>query len=177
MSAAVLLLQLVQTRVFSVMLWHHLTYLVVTFTLLGFAAGGAVLAGVIATLAFALAPAWASTHAGGELTTPTADAGVSGAQDWVLANVPTDATLIVEDSMWLDLVLAGYERDNVVWFFKVDLDPGVQIDPVQVDYVVLHDYVADGARPVLASTLQLAEPVASFGEGVGRMTVWEVNGS
>ncbi len=43
-SAAVLLLQLVQTRVFSVMLWHHLTYLVVTFTLLGFAAGGAALA-------------------------------------------------------------------------------------------------------------------------------------
>jgi len=43
-SAAVLLLQIVQTRVFSVMLWHHLTYLVVTFTLLGFAAGGAVLA-------------------------------------------------------------------------------------------------------------------------------------
>ena len=43
-SAAVLLLQLVQTRVFSVMLWHHLTYLVVTFTLLGFAAGGALLA-------------------------------------------------------------------------------------------------------------------------------------
>ena len=43
-SAAVLLLQLVQTRVFSVMLWHHLTYLVVTFTLLGFAAGGAFLA-------------------------------------------------------------------------------------------------------------------------------------
>src|SRR5262245_54262147 len=43
-SAAVLLLELVQTRVFSVMLWHHLTYLVVTFTLLGFAAGGTVLA-------------------------------------------------------------------------------------------------------------------------------------
>ena len=44
LSAAVLLLQLVQTRLFSVMLWHHLTYLVVTFTLLGFAAGGAILA-------------------------------------------------------------------------------------------------------------------------------------
>jgi len=43
-SAAVLLLQLVQTRIFSVMLWHHLTYLVVTFTLVGFAAGGTLLA-------------------------------------------------------------------------------------------------------------------------------------
>ena len=44
LSAAVLLLELVQVRVFSVMLWHHLTYLVVTFTLLGFAAGGSLLA-------------------------------------------------------------------------------------------------------------------------------------
>ncbi|MFT7464357.1 MAG: hypothetical protein ACI9EF_002713, partial [Pseudohongiellaceae bacterium] len=43
-SAAVLLLQLVQTRLFSVMLWYHLTYLVVTFTMLGFAGGGALLA-------------------------------------------------------------------------------------------------------------------------------------
>jgi hypothetical protein len=43
-SAAVLLLQLVQTRIFSVMLWYHLTYLVVTFTMLGFAGGGALLA-------------------------------------------------------------------------------------------------------------------------------------
>lgn len=43
-SASVLLLQLVQTRIFSLMLWHHLTYLVVTFTLLGFAAGGTLLA-------------------------------------------------------------------------------------------------------------------------------------
>ncbi len=44
LSAAVLLLQLVQTRIFSVMLWHHLTYLVVTFTMLGFAAGGTLVA-------------------------------------------------------------------------------------------------------------------------------------
>ena len=57
-SAAVLLLQLVQTRVFSVMLWHHLTYLVVTFTLLGFAAGGTVLA---------CRPKWLAGDAGGRL--------------------------------------------------------------------------------------------------------------
>ena len=44
LSASVLLLQLVHTRLLSPMLWHHLTYLVVTFTLLGFAAGGALLA-------------------------------------------------------------------------------------------------------------------------------------
>ena len=57
-SAAVLLLQLVQTRVFSVMLWHHLTYLVVTFTLLGFAAGGT---------ALACRPAWLAGDVGRRL--------------------------------------------------------------------------------------------------------------
>ena len=37
-------LEILQTRIFSVMLWHHVTYLVVTFTLLGFAAAGAFVA-------------------------------------------------------------------------------------------------------------------------------------
>ena len=35
-SAATLAVQVLQTRLFSVMLWHHLTYMVVTVTLLGF---------------------------------------------------------------------------------------------------------------------------------------------
>lgn len=39
-SAAVLLLEVGQVRIFSFLLWHHVTYLVVTVTLLGFAAGG-----------------------------------------------------------------------------------------------------------------------------------------
>ncbi|MFQ5505120.1 MAG: hypothetical protein ACE5F1_10030 [Planctomycetota bacterium] len=37
-SAATLAVQILQTRLFSLMLWHHLTYMVVTVTLLGFAA-------------------------------------------------------------------------------------------------------------------------------------------
>ncbi|MHC4945997.1 MAG: spermidine synthase family protein [Planctomycetota bacterium] len=44
MSAAILHLEILQTRIFSVMLWHHVTYLVVTFTLLGFGAAGAFVA-------------------------------------------------------------------------------------------------------------------------------------
>ncbi|MCC6673267.1 MAG: hypothetical protein IT458_19540 [Planctomycetes bacterium] len=43
-SAATLGVQVLQTRLFSVLLWHHLTYMVVTITLLGFAAGGTLLA-------------------------------------------------------------------------------------------------------------------------------------
>ena len=36
-SAIVLLLQLVQTRILSVMLWHHFVYITITMALLGFA--------------------------------------------------------------------------------------------------------------------------------------------
>src|SRR5262245_41964383 len=43
-SAATLGVEVLQTRLLSVMLWHHLTYMVVTVTLLGFAAGGSLLA-------------------------------------------------------------------------------------------------------------------------------------
>ncbi len=43
-SAATLAVQVLQTRLFSVMLWHHLTYMVVTVTLLGFGCGGGLLA-------------------------------------------------------------------------------------------------------------------------------------
>ncbi|MBL8901052.1 MAG: hypothetical protein JNM84_25710 [Planctomycetes bacterium] len=42
-SAATLCLQILQTRIFSVLLWHHVTYIVVTLTLLGFTIAGAVL--------------------------------------------------------------------------------------------------------------------------------------
>lgn len=42
-SAATLAVQVLQTRLFSVMLWHHLTYMVVTVTLLGFGCGGGLL--------------------------------------------------------------------------------------------------------------------------------------
>lgn len=44
LSAAILLLEVGQVRIFSFILWHHVTYLVVTVTLLGFAAGGTWLA-------------------------------------------------------------------------------------------------------------------------------------
>ncbi|QDU69353.1 hypothetical protein [Engelhardtia mirabilis] len=39
-SAAVLALQVLQTRILSVQMWHHHSYMVVTMTLLGFAAAG-----------------------------------------------------------------------------------------------------------------------------------------
>ena len=57
-SAAVLLLQLAHARVLTLMVWHHVAYVVVTLTLLGFAAGGALLA---------CRPAWLAGGVSGRL--------------------------------------------------------------------------------------------------------------
>jgi hypothetical protein len=43
LSAATLALEILETRIFSVVAWHHLTYLLVTVALLGFGAAGALL--------------------------------------------------------------------------------------------------------------------------------------
>jgi spermidine synthase len=43
-SLATLALEILQVRIFSVMLWHHLAYMVITVTLLGFSAAGAYVA-------------------------------------------------------------------------------------------------------------------------------------
>lgn len=42
-AASVILLQIALTRVFAIMLWHHLTYMVVSIALLGFGASGSIL--------------------------------------------------------------------------------------------------------------------------------------
>lgn len=44
LSSAVLHIEMVQMRIFSLALWHHLAYLVVTFALLGFGASGTLIA-------------------------------------------------------------------------------------------------------------------------------------
>ncbi|MFT5829686.1 MAG: hypothetical protein ACI9D0_000261, partial [Bacteroidia bacterium] len=41
-SAAVLALQVLLTRILSVQMWHHHSYMVVTMTLLGFAVAGSI---------------------------------------------------------------------------------------------------------------------------------------
>lgn len=48
------------------------------------------------------------------------------AEQWISDNVPRSSRLIVDDSMWVDLVNEGFAQKNVVWYYKVDTDPAVQ---------------------------------------------------
>ncbi|MFN3217160.1 MAG: ArnT family glycosyltransferase [Acidimicrobiales bacterium] len=133
-------------------------------------------AGAIAvTLLGGLGPTWVAAHTGDEFRTDDADAGVSGAQAWIEDNVPRDAVIVIEDSIWVDLVRAGFPRENVIWYFKVDLDPAVDETWRTVDYVSLHDYVAADPLPIVGEMIERGTPVATFGEGIQKVTIWEVS--
>lgn len=138
--------------------------------------GAGIGAGAIAvTLLAGLAPTWVAAHTGDEFRTADLDDGVSGAQAWIENNVSRDAVIVVENSIWLDLVHAGFPRENVIWYFKVDLDPAVDETWRTVDYVSLHDYVAADPLPILGEMIERGTPVATFGEGIQKVTIWEVS--
>lgn len=70
-----------------------------------------------------LIPAWwpGIVHA----TTHDANANFRASAAWLQENVPDDATILVDNVTWVDLVLDGRDRENVVWMYKLELDPEV----------------------------------------------------
>jgi hypothetical protein len=134
------------------------------------------------TVAVAVAvatPIWTAQLRG--LLLADLDAPTRQAQAWVEQNVGHDQRLIVDDALWVDLVRAGFERDDVVWYYKVDTDPAVIARAprgwTDYDYVVSTNSLRtfpDGF-PVVARALTNATPVASFGAGDTAVVVYRVN--
>lgn len=115
------------------------------------------------------------------LTTADQDAPMRQAKQWVLDNVPRDQRLIVDDAFWSDLVTAGWKRDDVAWFYKLDTDPAVQaLNPHgwrDYDYIV----ATDAVRQFPASFAQVhgamtgSQVVATFGTGAARVEVRRID--
>ncbi|MET0303963.1 MAG: hypothetical protein ABW040_07910 [Microbacteriaceae bacterium] len=127
---------------------------------------GGVLA--LAVAGAALAPLWFVQLRG--LLLADLDQPMRQAQSWVAANVPEDSRLIVDDAMWVDLVEQGRDRENVVWYYKVDTDPEVQAQSPNgwqdADYVITTDSMRtfpDGF-PQVREAIDNSVVVASFGE-------------
>jgi hypothetical protein len=86
----------------------------------------------------------------------------------------------VDSTLWLDLVRHGYTRENVIWFYKLDVDPAVMETLPNgwrdIDYVVATSVIRgdDGTRTTLDELLSHSEVVASFGEGDGRIDIHRV---
>jgi hypothetical protein len=67
------------------------------------------------------------------------------AVDWLAAHVDHDDRLLVDDTIWTDLVDRGFKRERTIWFYKLDLDPAIRVRWSKIDYVVrsnLMDFMA-----------------------------------
>lgn len=140
---------------------------------------GTVLA-CVAAAALVVTPAWArGVH---EQMTVDRDAPMRAAAEWVDRRVRRDRRVVVDDSLWVDLVRGGFEprapQRRVIWFYKVDLDPAVQIRGGWrgIDYVVLGQVSPDtlAELPTVRAALAHSRVVASFGEGPDVVTVRQV---
>ncbi|GAA4266888.1 glycosyltransferase family 39 protein [Frondihabitans peucedani] len=115
----------------------------------------------------ALVPLWTVQLRGFLLS--DLDSPMVSAEKWVDDNVPHDSRLLVDDSMWVDLVKDGFARDNVIWFYKIDTDGAVEAQSPNgwrdSDYIITTDSVrtsARGSRDV-QDALANSTIVASFG--------------
>lgn len=109
------------------------------------------------------------------------DQPLRSAQEWLIENASTDQRVIVDDAMWVDLVKAGWDRDNVIWYYKLDTDPAVQSQSPNgwrdADYVVTTDSMRTfpGAFPQVQEAIENSVVVADFGEGTQAVEVRRVS--
>lgn len=108
------------------------------------------------------------------------DRPLRSAQEWLADNASTDQRLIVDDAMWVDLVEADWDRDNVIWYYKLDTDPAVQAQSPNgwrdADYVITTDSMRTfpGAFPQVQQAIDNSVIVAAFGEGTQAVEVRRV---
>ena len=92
----------------------------------------------------------------------------------------TTATIVVDDVLWLDLVRSGYQRDRVIWFYKLDLDSAVAARLPHgwrdVDYIVSSPAVRQDPQslPSVEALLTHSTVVKTFGSGDGRIEVRQI---
>jgi len=105
------------------------------------------------------------------------DKPVRQAQQWVQTNVPQDSRVIVDDAMWVDLVESGFDRDNVIWYYKMDTDSAVQARSPNgwrdADYIVTTDSMRTFPTtfPEVKGAIDNSELIATFGSGTQAVEV------
>jgi 4-amino-4-deoxy-L-arabinose transferase-like glycosyltransferase len=87
--------------------------------------------------------------------------------------------IVVDDVLWLDCVNAGYQQRNVIWFYKLDLDPGVKLPGGwrDVDYIVSTPALRQDPNtlPTVTKLLANSTAVAGFGPADGRVEIRRVD--
>jgi hypothetical protein len=114
------------------------------------------------------------------LMTTDRDHPMTQAERWIDANVPRTAPILVDDSLWVDLVRSGRPPARVVWFFKLDNDPEIKARYPdgwrQFRFVVSTAGVRGSfyELPSIAAALEHGAVVASFGTGEDQVQIVQV---
>jgi Dolichyl-phosphate-mannose-protein mannosyltransferase len=146
----------------------------------GRVAGAVAMVAVVAVALLAL-PRWYQGDR--DLMTVDRDKPFRQAEAWINGHVPHRGRLLVDDSLWVDLVQDGYPPGQVVWFYKLDTDRDVRARYPRGwrDF----DYVVSAATlrafpdrlPQVAEAVRHSRPVASFGHGAERVEIRKIQGS
>ncbi|HEX3707728.1 MAG TPA: glycosyltransferase family 39 protein [Mycobacteriales bacterium] len=160
------------------------------------AGGRAVAAAATVTITALAVPQWFSGDAA--LASTDHSAPVAAAEHWLETHARSVVThrtgtfgrdVLVDDTMWADLVTNGFPQRQVIWFYKLDyvdnLDPSVRRrihDYRDFGYVVSSQIVRGGLQQNPAPRYELARlalehatPVATFGSGPDRIVIERVN--
>jgi 4-amino-4-deoxy-L-arabinose transferase-like glycosyltransferase len=149
-------------------------------------AAGAV---ALAVFAFVVAPSWYRSNA--YATSQHQNDAVGAAQRWIESHLDRRNRILVDDTLYVDLVRAGFsQRFGIVWFYKLDfttnLDPSIARNLPQgwraFDYAVStrvvrsalqqNPHSLDQVRQALAHS----QTVATFGQGGDRVEVRKITG-
>lgn len=142
----------------------------------------AVAVAVLAAMALAfVVPRW---YVGAERAMTNEDnAPYAQAAEYLDTRIPDPAgtTVVVDDVLWLDCVDAGYQPEQVIWFYKLDLDSAVTRRLPNgwrdVDYVVSSPAMRENTSglPTVAALLTHSTVVAEFGASDGRIEIRKVD--
>jgi hypothetical protein len=134
----------------------------------------------IVLVVLGIAPGWIRSDA--RATDRNADPALTAAESWILANLPHGQPVLVGDTLWIDMVRAGWSPNTVVWFYKLDSDPAIaRAFPLgwrSFSYIVSTDEVrgsAAGQLPQVEAALAHSSIVRTFGVGGDDVEVRRIN--
>lgn len=98
---------------------------------------------------------------------------------WLQANVPKNATLLVDNVTWTSLLSAGYPQQNLIWFTKPNADQQVdrRVPNWQaITYVVSSDIIRTSRQNggTVKDALLHSRPVARWGSGSHEIEIRKV---
>jgi len=104
----------------------------------------------------------------------------AAAMAYVERQVPRDAVVVSDNSYWNDLVRSGWDRDDAIWFYKVDSDDaiGEQLDDdyAEIDYLVWSIDISENRLPIVTAAYEHSELLWAEGEGRERVEIRRVLG-